>query len=200
MSARSRKRGRRTRTGPGPAARPAAQTARPTAQPSRPDAQRTAPATAPETPSIQAAYRRGEARNEAIRATLTPLAPGERPWPLLLAIVLAVLVAVGDIVQLAIGGSLKFGSTHTSIPGTLLFSVLMLVCAAGMWRQRYWAVLGFQALLALVVIAFALVLVDANDILRAVIALAVIVAGGYLFFKLVRVLSRLQMPSRSGPS
>jgi hypothetical protein len=191
VSARSRKRGRRTRGG----GQPAGTTRRQPVGTPRPQPTDAAPA---ETPSIQAAYRRGEARNEAIRATLTPLAPGERPWPLLVAIVLAVLVAVGDIVQLAIGGSLKFGSSHTSIPGTVLFSVLMLVCAAGMWRQRYWAVLGFQALLALVVIAFALVLVDANDILRGVIAVAVIAAGGYLFFKLVRVLSRLQMPSRSG--
>jgi hypothetical protein len=63
-----------------------------------------------------------------------------------------------------------------------------------MWQLRYWAVLGFQALLALIIIAFAFVAVTANDIGRLVIALAIIVALGTLFWKLVRVLSRLQMP------
>ncbi len=151
---------------------------------------------APPTRTVQAAYRRSEERNERIRASLEPLEPGERPWPLRVAVVLAVLVGIGDLVQLAVGGAVKFGKTGTSIPGTILFSILMLVCAGGMWQLRYWAVLGFQALLALVVIAFSLVLIDANDILRAVIAVAVIAAGGTLFFKLVRVLSRLQLPSR----
>jgi len=63
-----------------------------------------------------------------------------------------------------------------------------------MWRLRYWAVLGFLALLALVVIAFAFVLVSATDVLRALIALAVMAGGGTLFWKLIRVLSRMQMP------
>ncbi len=196
MSARSRKRGRRERrpaaSTPGRPARPAVD--RPTAAvPGRP----AAPAAAPPS-TVQAAYRRGEERNERVRASLSPLEPGERPWPLRIAVILAVLVGIGDLIQLAVGGAVKFGSTHTSIPGTVLFSILMLTCAGGMWRLRYWAVLGFQALLALVVIAFSLVLVDANDILRGIIALAVIVAGGTLFFKLVRILSRLQLPSRSG--
>jgi hypothetical protein len=73
--------------------------------------------------------------------------------------------------------------------------VVMLVCAVGMWRLRYWAVLGFMALLALVVIAFSFVLVSATDVLRGVIALAVMAGGGALFWKLIRVLSRMQMPS-----
>jgi amino acid permease len=129
---------------------------------------------------------------------LTPLAPGERPWALRIAVVLALLIGVADVVQVAVGSTIKFGHTHTSVAGVVLFSVVMLVCALGMWQLRYWAVLGFQALLALVIIAFALVLITANDILRAVASVAVIGLGGWLFFKLVRVLSRLQMPRQGG--
>jgi signal transduction histidine kinase len=143
---------------------------------------------------------RSEERNAAVRATLTPLAPGERPWPLQVAVAIAILIGIADIVQVAVGSTVTFGHTHTSVAGVFLFSVIMFVCAWGMWRQRYWALLGFQALLALLVVAFTLVLVTATDILRGVVAVAVIAAGGTLFFKLVRVLSRMQLPSARRPS
>jgi hypothetical protein len=173
VSAHSRKRGRRTRT---PAPR-AGRTAVQSPEPHR---------------------SRSEQRNEQIRAGLIPLAPGERPWPLRVAIVVAVLIGVGNIVQAAVGTHIKVGGTRAGLGGAVIFGLVMLVCAVGMWRLRYWAVLGFEALLALIVVAFSLVLLTAGDILRALIALLVIVAGGYLFYKLVRVLSRLQMPRPQG--
>ena len=74
--------------------------------------------------------------------------------------------------------------------------VLMLVCAWGMWQLRYWAVLGFQAILAFVILFFKLLLLRANNVLAVVAGVAVVGGGGYLFYKLVRVLSRLQMPER----
>jgi hypothetical protein len=141
---------------------------------------------------------RSEARNEALRASLTPLAPGERPWPLLVAVVIAVLIGVGNIVQAIVGTHLKVGGTRAGLGGAVVFGLVMLVCAGGMWQLRYWAVLGFEALLAIIVIAFSFVLLTAGDVVRAVIAVAVIVAGGYLFIKLVRVLGRLQLPSVQG--
>lgn len=150
----------------------------------------------PAASTVENARSRSEERNEAIRAGLVPLAPGERPWPLRVAVVLAVLIGIGDLVQAAIGGSVKLGGTHTSVAGVALFAVVMLVCAVGMWQLRYWAVLGFEALLALIILAFSFVLVTATDLLRGVIALAVMGSGGFLFYKLVRVLSRLQLPSR----
>jgi uncharacterized membrane-anchored protein len=72
----------------------------------------------------------------------------------------------------------------------------MLVCAAGMWRMRYWAVLGFQAILAFVVLFFSLALIRASNVAGVIIAVLVVCGGGFLFYKLVRVLSRLQMPRR----
>jgi hypothetical protein len=64
-----------------------------------------------------------------------------------------------------------------------------------MW---YGAVLGFMALLAIVATLFSLYLVEASNLLGFIVAPAVIVGAGYLFFKLVRVLSRIQMPQRPG--
>jgi EamA domain-containing membrane protein RarD len=43
-----------------------------------------------------------------------------------------------------------------------------------------------------------LYLVEASNALGFIVAPLIIVAAGYLFFKLVRVLSRIQMPRRPG--
>ena len=129
-----------------------------------------------------------------MRATLSPLAPGERPWALRVAVAVALLIAVGNVVQAAVGAGVKVGGTRSSPLGSLVFAAVMLVCAGGMWQLRYWATLGFQALLGLVIIAFVFVALTANDVLRLMVAIAVILAGGTLFWKLVRVLSRMQTP------
>ncbi len=137
---------------------------------------------------------RSEQRNAAVRATLIPYAAGERPWSIKIAALIALIVGAGDLVDVIVGGRSSFGGTHTGVLGVVLFSLLMIVCAAGMWRMRYWAVLGFQAMLAIVVLIFALLLVRASNLLGFVVPIVIIGAGGTLFFKLVRVLSRLQMP------
>ena len=95
-----------------------------------------------------------------------------------------------------IDGQFRVGGAHTAPGGVVVFSVLMLVCAWGMWQLRYWAVLGFQAILAFVVLFFSLLLLRAENLVAVVAGVAVVGGGGYLFYKLVRVLSRLQMPSR----
>jgi hypothetical protein len=138
---------------------------------------------------------RSEARNAAVRATLTPLAPGERPWALRIAALIAVLIGGGDLIAVLIKGSFSVGGAHADASGVILFSALMLVSAAGMWQQRYWAVLGFQAILVFVILYFSVLLIRANNLLAVVAGLVVVGGGGYLFYKLVRVLSRIQMPT-----
>jgi hypothetical protein len=175
---RSRKRGRRTK----PASK-------------RPAATAAAPA-----PVAERARGRSEERNAAVRATLTPLRPDERPWPIVVGALLALAIAVSNLIQVIVGGNVEFEKQHVTPIGPLIFSVLMLVCAVGMWQKRYWAVLGFQAMLGLVILFFALLLVRASNALGFVIGGAVVIGGGFLFFKLVRVLSRIQMPTfPSGP-
>ena len=138
---------------------------------------------------------RSEERNAAVRAQLMPLGPDERPWPLVVGAAIALLIAISNVVQVVFGGRIVFTKDHVSVAGPLVFAVLMFACASGMWRKRYWAVLGFQALLALAVLFFSLFLIRASNLLGFVVAIAVVGGGGFLFFKLVRVLSRIQMPS-----
>ncbi|MBV8945123.1 MAG: hypothetical protein JOZ95_06840 [Solirubrobacterales bacterium] len=133
-----------------------------------------------------------------MRASLTPLAPGERPWAVRVATLIALLIGVGDLAVVIVDGSFRVGGAHTAPGGVVIFSVLMLACAWGMWQLRYWAVLGFQAILAFVILYFSLLLMRASNLLGLVAALVVVGGGGYLFYKLVRVLSRLQMPEPPG--
>lgn len=143
------------------------------------------------------AYRaRSEERNAAVRATLSPLAPGERPWPILAGVVLTGLASISNIVLWAAGS--KIAGKHPSPGGIIVFSVVMLACAIGLWRLWYQAVLGFMVLLAIVVILFSLLMIEASNLLGLLVPPIFIVGGGYLFWKLVRVLSRLQMPQRAG--
>jgi hypothetical protein len=63
-----------------------------------------------------------------------------------------------------------------------------------MWAKRYWAVLGFQALLGITVVLSALALLVAGNLAAVAVGLAIAGLGGWLFWKLVRVLARIQMP------
>ena len=137
---------------------------------------------------------RSEERNAAVRATLTPLAPGERPWSLKVATLIALAIGVGDLAVVIADGSFRVGGAHTAPGGVVLFSVLLLACAWGMWQRRYWAVLAFQAILVFVILYFSLLLMRAANLTALLSGLAVVGGGGYLFYKLVRVLSRLQTP------
>jgi hypothetical protein len=136
---------------------------------------------------------RTEQRNEAIRAQLRPLAEGERPGAVtagaIVAALLAVLVVVGYAVGARVGG-------EGTLAGALVLGAILLVAAWGMWNVRYWAVLGFEALIAFQVIVAALSLLVASNVWAAVLCLAVILLGGWLFWKLVRAMARIQMPER----
>ncbi len=145
-----------------------------------------------------AAKSRSEERNAAVRATLMPLGPDERPWPIRIGALLAAAIAVSNVVQVIVGGKIEFDKQHLTPIGPLIFAVMMVACAVGMWQKRYWAVLGFQALLALAVLFFALLLVRASNALGFVVGAVGVLGPGYLFFKLVRVLSRIQMPTPPG--
>lgn len=148
--------------------------------------------------SGSAATPRSSARDAALRATLEPFAPGEHPWPIVTGAVLAALAGGVQLVLFLAGVKLPVGGIHAAAGSTIAFAVIMFVCAIGMWLMRYWAVLGFMALLAIAVVNFALALVKVSNLLGLGIAVAGILIPGFLFFKLVRILSRLQMPRFPG--
>jgi hypothetical protein len=137
---------------------------------------------------------RSERRNAAARARLEPLADGERPRAVTAgAIVAAVFGAVNAGLWLA-GVDIR-GQRPTVL--ALVFSLLLLVTSWGMWRARYWAVLGFQVLLALTLISVALpVVIGASPLQAAIFVVAVLVPGGVLFWFLVKAMARIQMPRR----
>jgi hypothetical protein len=143
---------------------------------------------------MQAGYAKAEERNERIRRSLEPLAPGERPGAVTIAAIVAALLGLANVVLAVIG--VEVDGEEPPIGGTLVFAALMFVAAAGMWKAKYWAVLGFQALLAITIIFAALSLIVASSVLGVVVPVVIVVLGGWLFWKLVRALARLQMPAR----
>jgi hypothetical protein len=188
LAQRSRKRGRR--------GKPPASTAQ-----AKPPKSTTAQAKPPEPDTVggwrvEPQMTRTQRRDAQVRAGLTPIAPGERPRAVVASTIVAALLGVGNLIAYAAG--VKIGGKHPAPGGIIVFSALMIACAIGMWRLWYGAVLGFMALLAIIVTIFALLLIEASNVLGLVVALAVISGAGYLFFKLVRVLSRIQMPRYPG--
>jgi hypothetical protein len=133
-----------------------------------------------------------------VRAALTPLAPGERPWSLRIATLLAALSGGVQLVLFVLGVKLKVAGTHAKAGSTIVFGLIMFVCAAGLWMLRYWAVLGFMALLGITVLYFCLALIKASSLIGFAIGIVGALGSGFLFYKLVRVLSRIQMPKYPG--
>jgi hypothetical protein len=74
----------------------------------------------------------------------------------------------------------------------LFLGGVLALLAVGMYRRRYWAVLGFEALLAFQVLVTSLALVVADTVKAALLCLLGIVGGGWLLWKLVRVMARIQ--------
>jgi hypothetical protein len=140
--------------------------------------------------------RRYEERNAEARAKLEPLAPGERPKAVTVAAVVSGVLAVVFVVSavLAIAGVNAGGRDIRPAP-IILFAAVFVVMTVGMWRTRYWAVLGFQTLLLLVMLASALGLVAVSTVAQAVATVALLAGSGTLFYFMIRALGRIQMPS-----
>ena len=92
-----------------------------------------------------------------------PLEEGERPLAVTIAAVVAGILGVAYIVAFAVGG----GNIAAGAP----FVFVLAIAAVGMWRGRYWAVLGFQVLLALMLInGMLFLLIRASDPSRSAAA------------------------------
>jgi hypothetical protein len=140
-------------------------------------------------------YARGRARDEAARAALQPLAPGERPRAVTVAAIVAALLGAGNVVLLAAGWDIE-GDGGQSVAGVLIFAGLMAVAAVGMWKVRYWAVLGFEALLGIAVAFAALSLLVASNVTAVLLCVGIIATAGPLFWFLIRAMARIQLPAR----
>jgi hypothetical protein len=132
------------------------------------------------------------------RASLEPLGPHERPAALLIAVAVAVVLALGVCVSVATVHNLA--SHGGSLPGGIFLAGVLLGLAGGMYTRHYWAVLGFEALLAFQIIVTSLALVVAETLLAAGLCVVSIGLSGWLFWKLVRVMGRIQAGERAPTS
>jgi hypothetical protein len=137
---------------------------------------------------------RSEVKNAEARAKLVPLREGERPVAVTVAFWITVVLLVVNGV-LAFSGY-KLHGKKPPVSGEIVFLVLMGFMAWGLWRARYWAVLGLEALLALGMLGAGLSLPLAADVISALLAAAIFLACGVLFWFLVKAMARIQMPER----
>lgn len=129
-----------------------------------------------------------------MRAELEPLRRGERPPALIAAIVVATALGIANVVLYAAGVDVRGESP--SAGGAIGFAAIMFLAAWGMWALRYWAVLGFQALLAIQILLLSLALLTVENVFVGLGVAVLVGALGYLFFKLIRAMARMQMPER----
>jgi hypothetical protein len=143
---------------------------------------------------------RSEARNEAARETLVPLAEGERPRAVTVGAVFSAVIAIIFTVSgiVALTGSVEVRGNEPSPVPLFAFAAITWVMAWGMWKARYWAVLGFDMLLVIFMLSAAVGLVQVTSLLQFLLTLLLLAGSGTLFYFLIRAMARIQMPKPPG--
>lgn len=159
-----------------------------------------APAEPPEAASegsdaMARGYARGRARDEAARAALEPLTEGERPTAVTVGALVAAALALAEVISFAIAAD---PGENGRIVRSVLVVGLLGFMAWGMWRVRYWAVLGMQTLLGITIVYAAAAAIFATNLAAVILVIAIIVPAGVLFWFLVKSMARIQMPRRPG--
>jgi hypothetical protein len=139
---------------------------------------------------------RYEERNRAAREALEPLAKDERPPVVTAAAVISMTIAVLSIAGFALWDVLRDDPRPNAI-GTISFVILLGAMAYGLWRTRYWAVLGFQAALVLVILSATLQMISALTVGLLIGNLVIIGIAGTLFYFMIKALARIQLPERA---
>lgn len=142
---------------------------------------------------------RSELRNQQAREELEPLEEGERPRIVTIGATLSALIAASIIGAWIAGVEVRVGNSNVEerpnafqvFPPAILFAVM----AFGMWRARYWAVLGFEAIMAIIMVGSFITLIAATSAFQAITAGGALVGAGLLFWFTVKALARIQMPS-----
>jgi hypothetical protein len=141
-------------------------------------------------------YARAEERNREAREALEPLREGERPLVVTIGAAISALVAVSIVAGYLLG--VEVNGSQPRFAQVLAPALLMAIMAWGMWRARYWAVLGFQLILVFLIFSavFGLAL-EVGSVAQAIATLALLAVAGTLFFFMVKAMARIQMPSRT---
>jgi hypothetical protein len=147
---------------------------------------------------MEAGYAKAEVRNQATREALVPLATGERPPVVTVGAIVAALVAISIVVTYAAG--VKVNGSTPRLTTVLAPALVMGALAWGMWKARYWAVIGFQVVLVfLIFTAVYGLLVEATSIAEFAVTLGLLAVSGTLFWLMVKAMARIQMLERVPP-
>jgi steroid 5-alpha reductase family enzyme len=145
---------------------------------------------------MERGYAKAEERNQAAREALEPLADGERPLVVTIGAVVAALIALSIVIGYLAGTEVN--GEKPRFVQVLAPALLMAIMAWGMWRARYWAVLGFQLILVFLIFSavYGLAL-QAATVPQVLATLALLAVAGSFFFFMVKAMARIQMPTRN---
>jgi hypothetical protein len=144
---------------------------------------------------MEAGYALAEERNREAREALEPLEPGTRPRVVTVAAVICAVIAASIIIGYLTGA--KVNGSKPAFAQILVPALLMGTMAWGMWGARYWAVLGFQMILVLLIFSAVFGLAaDAASAAQIAATLGLLAVAGTFFWLMVKAMARIQMPSR----
>ena len=144
---------------------------------------------------MERGYARAEQRNQAVRESLEPLEPGRRPLVVTIGAAISALIALSIVAGYAFGAEVD--GEKPPFLQVLAPTLLMGTMAWGMWKARYWAVLGFQLLLVLLIFsAFFGLTVQAASAGQVAATSGLLLVAGTCFYFMVKAMARIQMPSR----
>jgi hypothetical protein len=150
---------------------------------------------APKANPMTRGYAKAEQRNQEAREALQPLGEGERPTVVTIGAIVAALISISIVIGYAAG--VEVNGEQPKLPQVVAPAVIMGVMAWGMWHARYWAVLGFQLMLVIVLFsAFFGLLVGVSSVGQAIGTVVLLAVAGTFFFFMVKAMARIQMPTR----
>jgi hypothetical protein len=144
---------------------------------------------------IERGYAKAEQRDREAREALEPLHEDERPLVVTIGAAISALIAISIAIGYAVGTEVS--GEKPELVQALAPALLMGLMAWGMWRARYWAVLGFQTILFFLIAAtaFGLALRELSAV-QVLANLALLAIAGAFFFYMVKAMARIQMPQR----
>ena len=147
---------------------------------------------------MQRGYAKAEERNREAREALVPLYEGERPTVVTIGALFSGLVAAIFWVSavIAIFSDAEVNGNEPHPLQLAVVAAIVTAMAVGMWRSRYWAVLGFQMVLVLFLLAGVAGLVGATTVAQVVGTVLLVLVCLAFFLFMVKAMARIQMPGR----
>ena len=147
---------------------------------------------------LAAGYARAEERNREAREALHPLYEGERPTVVTIGAAFSALIAIIFWVStgIAIFSDATVQGRQPHPLQLALIAAVLTAMAWGMWKARYWAVLGFQMLLVIFLLAGVAGLVSATTVPQVIGTVLLVTICLAFFIFMVKAMARIQMPHR----